>query len=122
MAGEGNSYQTHKAFISVSGEKSGYGRLFILDFAFFFNFFFLFSFQHFLPGDFLKGQGRLAVFGSGAQWGRVPCGTFGPGASVPAEVPWHLKGLGRSWGPASGTPQGRVCGADPGTAGGAVLP
>ena len=101
MSREGNSYQTHKAFISVSGEKSGCGCLFILDFAFFFFFFSLFLLT-FSSRRFLKGQGHLAVFGSSARQGLAAHGTFGPGALALAEVLWHLKESGRSRGPALG--------------------
>lgn len=98
MAGEGNSYQTHKAFISVSGEKSGCGHLFILDFAFFFPLFLL----TFSSRRFLKGQRRLAVFGHGARWRPAARGMFGPGVLVLDDMPWHLKESGRSQGLASG--------------------
>lgn len=50
----------------------------------FFFFFFLLTFS---SRRFLKGQGRLAVFGGRAWRGLAACGTFGPGALVLAEVP-----------------------------------
>lgn len=68
MAREGNSYQTHKPFISVSGGKSGCGRLFILDFAFFFFFLSLFLLT-FSSRRFLKGQGCRAFLRGSSRCG-----------------------------------------------------
>lgn len=52
-----------------------------------FRLFFFFFLLTFSSRRFLKGQGRLAVFGGRAWRGLAACGTFGPGALVLAEVP-----------------------------------